>query len=69
MLLTILHHPITHGALTGWVAAAGVDFVAFKNWKSFHDAVTYDWGIAIWRWFQGAATGALAAAGLNLAGV
>ncbi len=55
-----------HGALTGWASAATVDFVAFKTWKSFDDAKTYNWSVALWRWLQGAVTGAVAGAGLGV---
>lgn len=54
-----------YGALSGWAAAARVDFVAFRQWQSFHDAMSYQWGIAAWRWFQGAITGALGGSALG----
>ena len=62
-----LHHPIVQGAVTGLLGAALADFNAFKSWKSFHDAATYAWGTAIWRWFQGALIGAVGAAGWSAA--
>jgi hypothetical protein len=61
----ILNSPITRGALTGVVAAAYIDFQAFRAWKSWHDVATYQWSTATWRWFQGAMIGAVAA-GLGL---
>lgn len=61
----ILTNPIVHGALSGALSAAAIDFAAFRSWKSFHDAATYGWGTAAWRWLQGAVVGALAAAGLG----
>jgi hypothetical protein len=63
----IFHNPIVQGAIQGVLAAAVVDFSAFRKWQSFHDAATYDWGTAAWRWFQGAVVGAAAAAGLGAA--
>jgi hypothetical protein len=60
----LLTNKFVAGALAGLLSAAAVDFQAFRSWKSFNDAVTYDWTIALWRWFQGAAVGALAAAGI-----
>jgi hypothetical protein len=54
-----------HGALTGWASAAGVDYHAFTQWKSLDDAKTYAWSTALWRWLQGAVTGAVAGAGLG----
>lgn len=63
-----LHNPLVQGALTGLVSAAGVDFAAFRSWKSFDDAHNYDWKLAIWRWFQGAVLGVLSGAGLAAIG-
>ena len=57
-------HPLVAGALTGVFSAAAVDIAAFRSWKSYEEAITYDWRIAAWRWFQGAVVGALAAAGI-----
>ncbi len=50
-------------ALKGALVAAAVDFGAFKKWKSFDDALKYEWGLAIWRWFQGAVVGVAVGAG------
>lgn len=61
----LLQHPVTRGAIAGAVAAAAVDIQAFRNWKTIHDWLEYDWGIAAWRWFQGAALGALTAFGIG----
>lgn len=52
-------------ALKGALVAAAVDFGAFKKWKSFDEALDYEWGLAIWRWFQGAVIGAVAGFGLG----
>lgn len=61
-----MQNPIVKGAITGAVSAAAVDFAAFRAWKSVHDAMAYSWGLALWRWFQGAVVGAVTAAGLGL---
>jgi len=53
------------GALTGLGGAAKADWDAFRSWKSFQDARRYNWGIAAWRWFQGAAIGAMGASALG----
>lgn len=63
-LATIWHSPLVHGALTGILAAAAVDYRNFTTWKSYHDALAYSWGIAFWRWFQGGIAGLVGAAGL-----
>ena len=63
MDLDFLQNPYVRGALTGALGAAAADLAAFKSWKSVNEALTYDWGVAGWRWFQGAVTGLLAAAG------
>ena len=63
MLTTIIHSGTFHGALTGAVAAAAVDFHAFLTWKKFSDAAHYDWGTATFRWCQGAVVGAVTGAG------
>lgn len=60
-----LHNPIVAGAISGLLAAAVVDFHAFKSWHSFQDARAYDWGVALFRWFQGTVIGALGALGLG----
>lgn len=52
------------GAVSGALAAARTDFQAFQSWKSVNDATTYSWGVAAWRWFQGAVVGAVSGAGL-----
>ncbi len=57
---------LVRGAVAGLLAAAAVDFRAFKAWQSFHDAAVYDWKTAGWRWFQGAVVGAVSAAGLGV---
>lgn len=61
----VLNNSIVKGALSGVVAAALVDIAAFRQWKNFHDAATYGWGTAAFRWFQGAVSGALTAAGIG----
>lgn len=58
-------HPIVQGAITGALAAAAIDVAAFRAWKQWRDLVTYDWGVASFRWVQGAVVGALSAAGLS----
>ena len=63
LLSSILHSSAFKGALAGWLSAAGVDFQAFRSWKSFHDAAVYQWGTALWRWLQGAVLGAVAGGG------
>ena len=55
-----------HGALTGWASAAGVDYHAFSQWKSLDEAKKYNWSTAIWRWIQGAITGAVTGTGLGV---
>ena len=58
-----VHNAVVRGAATGALGAAWVDFAAFRKWSSFEDALHYQWGLAIWRWFQGAVIGAVTAAG------
>jgi hypothetical protein len=67
LLSAFLHNHLTQGAISGLLAAAAVDFQAFRTWKSFHDAATYDWPTATFRWVQGAVVGLVTAAGLSLA--
>lgn len=62
----LLANPYIAGAISGAVAGALADISAFRSWKSFHEAATYDWATAAWRWFQGAAGGVIAAAGIGL---
>ena len=58
---TIWQSAFVTGAVSGVVAAAAVDFAAFRSWKSFSEATAYRWGLAAWRWFQGFVGGGLAA--------
>jgi hypothetical protein len=67
MLMTILRSRAIQGALTGALSAAGIDFQAFRAWKSFDEARHYSWGLAAWRWFQGAVVGAITGAGYGAA--
>lgn len=61
----LLQNPIVRGVLTGVLSAAAVDFAAFRSWQSFHDAQSYAWGVAAWRWAQGAIVGLFASLGLG----
>lgn len=56
-------HPLVQGTLLGLLAAASTDYDAFKGWKSYRDAMVYDWGLAVWRWFKGALIGFVGALG------
>lgn len=58
---------IAFGAFSGFLAAAAVDFQAFRNWKSFDEFSTYSWSIAVQRWATGVITGAIAGAGIGFA--
>lgn len=57
------HTAIAHGAVIGAISAAAIDLEAFRKWQSWHDAVTYSWSLASWRWFRGAVLGAITASG------
>ena len=59
-----LASPIVHGAISGAIAGAVVDFHAFLTFKSFADVKGYLWGVAAFRWLQGAVAGAVTAAGI-----
>lgn len=60
-----LAYPVVQGAINGLIGAAAVDIAAFRAWKNVHQAASYDWGTAAWRWFQGAALGGLTGLGLG----
>ena len=66
MLTTFLHNSLVRGALSGFIAAAAVDYHAFLQWKSLDEARAYAWGTAFFHWTQGAVVGAVTAAGLSL---
>ena len=66
MLNQYLHHPLVAGALSGALAGAAVDISAFRSFKNFDEFASYAWGVAAFRWVQGAVFGALAAAGLGI---
>lgn len=61
----VVHSAAFKGAVSGVLGAGAADFAAFKSWKSFHDAAEYQWGVAAWRWLQGAVLGAASGAGLG----
>lgn len=65
MLLNILHSAAFHGALLGLAAAARVDFKNFVKWKSFSDAKTYNWNVALFNWLEGFVLGLLGGLGLQ----
>jgi len=56
---------ILKGAIGGILSAAMVDFAAFRAWKKWEEARTYDWKLAAFRWLQGGLVGAATAAGLG----
>jgi hypothetical protein len=58
-----VHSPIVHAALMGALGAAASDFHTFTTYKSWKDFGSFDIGVASYRWFLGAMTGAAAAAG------
>lgn len=66
-LIEVMRHPVVKGAIAGALAAAAVDRQAFAAWKSFQDVREYDWGLALFRWGQGAVIGATSALGLGWA--
>jgi hypothetical protein len=66
MMQTIIHSNFMKGAIPGLLVAFNVDYQVFKTWKSFHDATTYNWGIALWRWLQGFVIGGLGATGYGV---
>lgn len=64
--IPFVHHLLL-GAVSGLVPAVKSDYEVFTTWRDFHQAATYDWGVASWRWFQGAIMGAVS--GLLVGGV
>jgi len=51
-------------AIGVWTAVQ-VDYQAFRAMKNWKDAIDYDWGIVLFRAFQGAIVGLVGYAGLN----
>jgi hypothetical protein len=66
MLTSMLANRWVHAAVAGAVAAALIDFNAFRAWKTWQDALTYNWATALFRWFQVALTGLVTAAGFSV---
>lgn len=52
------------GALSGFGGALLIDYAEFRKWKSVQEFISYNWGVAAFRWVQGAVGGVVAAAGL-----
>ena len=65
-VMMVLHSSVFHNALMGAVSAAAVDYHAFTTWHSFKDVEGYNWGVAAFRWVQGAVVGVVAGLGLGL---
>jgi hypothetical protein len=61
MIQEWLQDPLIRGAFTGALAAAYVDFAAFRQWKSWNDATAYAWGVATFRWTIGGLIGLITA--------
>jgi hypothetical protein len=59
-----LHTTVGQGVVAGVLAAAAVDYHAFKAWQSWHEFATYSWGTASFRWMKGAVVGAVTALGI-----
>jgi hypothetical protein len=66
MLSEWLRHPLVRGAVTGLVAAAAVDYIAFRKFKTLTEFKQYDWSVAAWRWLQGTLGGLVTGAGLGV---
>ena len=60
-----LHGPIARGILVGLISAAAVDFKVFLGFHEWSDFRSFDLSTASYRWFLGAVTGGLSAAGLG----
>ena len=65
VLHVFAHTLIARGIVTGAISAALVDLSAFRAWRTWDEAIRYDWRMASWRWAQGAVLGALGAAGYD----
>ena len=59
MIQEWMQDPLFRGVLTGVLAAAAVDFAAFRSWKGWNDATSYAWGVATFRWTVGGLIGLL----------
>lgn len=64
-LRTFIHTPVGQGVVSGFLAAAAVDYHAFREWKDFNDVATYGWSKAAFRWVQGIVIGGLTGLGLG----
>ena len=62
-MMTWLQNPIVKGAITGVLSAAAVDLHALTKFTDWSQLRKYQWSTASFRWFTGAVTGAIAAAG------
>lgn len=63
MAQSLLHSPVGIGALAGLLAAMRIDYDAFRAWDEWQDFRSYRWGLATFRWAQGAVIGAVSALG------
>jgi hypothetical protein len=58
-LNAVMHSHAFQGVVIGVSSAAATDYHAFKAFRSWDDLVRYRWGLAMFRWFQGAVIGIL----------
>jgi hypothetical protein len=63
--MTVNLDAILIGALSGLLTAAAVDYQTFRAWHTIDEIRTFDWRTALFRWAQGAVTGAITAAGVS----
>lgn len=56
--------PFVQAVITGLVGGVAVDIVAFRKFQSWNEFAEYQWDLAAWRAFQGAAGGVLGYFGL-----
>lgn len=66
MIASLVANKYVFGGLVGLVAAAKIDYEAFQSWQSVDEALSYNWGVAGWRWFKGFVAGVVAASGTDL---
>jgi hypothetical protein len=60
-LASIIHSVVFQAGVVSAMAAAHIDYDAFKKMQTPQEVLTYNWGVAVWRIFKGFVIGVVSA--------
>lgn len=67
-IVEVAHNPHVRDALIGFATAAAADYHTFTKFKRWGELTQFDWNVATYKWFIGAATGLIGGTGLTMLG-